>query len=51
VLIWEGKIAEVAPHGPPIGEIIDARGMSCARVLSTCIRTRNWSSLRSPICS
>ena len=27
VLIRDGKIAEVAPHLPPVGEIIDARGM------------------------
>ena len=49
VLIHDGRVAEVAPHVPPVGEVIDARGMSCARVLSTCIHTRNWSFLLSPI--
>ena len=27
VLIRDGRIAEVAPHVPPVGEVIDARGM------------------------
>jgi cytosine/adenosine deaminase-related metal-dependent hydrolase len=27
VLIRDGRIAEIAPHLPPVGEVIDARGM------------------------
>src|SRR4029434_9464849 len=27
VLLRDGKIAEVAPHLPPVGEVIEARGM------------------------
>jgi N-acyl-D-amino-acid deacylase len=27
VLLRNGKIAEVAPHLPPVGEVIEARGM------------------------